>query len=113
MDKIHILKEMLQNKDPKRKKMLFEVFEKEIHFSASSQFVAQFINKDLGVDNLVNAKDVEYCRYNFNKKSKKKSEMPTIPTTRATVKTTSLHDSNEIIWTNPDEINSNPYKSKF
>lgn len=64
-------------------------------------------------ENLVNAKDVEYCRYNFNKKSRVKTEMPTIPNTRASVKSNQLHDSNEIIWTNPDEISSNPYKSKF
>lgn len=113
MDKKLLLKEMLQNKDPKRKKMLFEVFENEIHFSASSQFVAQFINKELGVKNLVNAKDVEYCRYNFNKKSRPKTELPIIPNTRAPVKSNPIQDSNEIIWTNPDEINSNPYKSKF
>lgn len=113
MDKKLLLKEMLQNKDPKRKKMLFEVFENEIHFSASSQFVAQFINKELGIENLVSSKDVEYCRYNFKQKNKAKNEVPKIPNTRAPVKSNPIHDSNEIIWTNPDEINSNPYKSKF
>lgn len=107
MDKKTILKEMLKNKDPKRKKMLLEVFENEIHFSASSQFVAQYINKELGVENLVNAKDVEYCRYNFKQKNKAKTEIPKISNPRP------YTDANEITWTNPDEMNSNPYKSKF
>lgn len=106
-----MLKEMLQNKDPKRKKMLFEVFENEIHFSASSQFIAQYLNKELGIENLISAKDVEYCRYNFKRKNSLKTEIPKITDIRAPTK--QVHESKEISWTNPDEMNSNPYKTKF
>ncbi len=113
MDKKQILKEMLQNKDPKRKKMLFEVFEHEIYFSASSQFVAQYLNKELGIENLVSAKDVEYCRYNFNRKNVSKNKIPKIENRQTHKQPNKIEDSKEITWTNPDERNSNPYKSKF
>ena len=112
MEKKLLLKEMYLSKDRKRKKMLFELFSEQINYSASSQFVAQFVNKELDAPNLVSPKDIEYCRFYFKAENIPKKQLPKLPI-MANPKQVVKIDSNEINWSNPDEINTNPYKTKF
>jgi hypothetical protein len=126
MDKKILLKEMYMIKDTKRKRMLFELYAEQINLRASSNFVAHYINKELGTPNLVSQKDVEYCRFYYKRKNAAKTQIPILSNTSNQLKQpvsnvpipkynliSEADDSEKITWTNPDEISKNPYKSKF
>jgi hypothetical protein len=109
---IEFLIEMYRKKDKKRKRALWELFDTTIKLPASLAFIADTINKELQVDNLVSESDIKYCRFYFMDKVKSNIAAKDKPKISNSPKSnTSLSD---IDWTDPDEIN-NPktVKSKF
>lgn len=108
---------LLERKDKKRRRALWEVYQHLITTQASISFITQMINNELE-NNLVCDADVKYCRFYYMKKinvnrhiqSKKDSKKSPLPPTEliSSVKNDSIN------WTDPDEIN-NPktVKSKF
>ena len=109
---IEFLIEMFRKKDKKRKRALWELFDTTIKLPASLTFIADTINKELQVDNLVSESDIKYCRFYFMDKVKSNIAAKDKPKISNSPKSnTSLSD---IDWTDPDEIN-NPktVKSKF
>jgi hypothetical protein len=119
-----ILLRLYARKDPKRKRMLYDLFKGTISMSASLSMIAELINQELGEKDLIKATDVKYCRHYFlgkasgataikehiqssSKASILKSEHPV---TRVTAK------SGDVTWTNPDNLPTSSIKevkSKF
>ena len=60
-----ILIELYRLKDRKRKMLLNELYYKQIHLKLSQTFIANMINRDLGVENLIQADDIRYCKFYF------------------------------------------------
>lgn len=60
-----ILIELYRSKDRKRKMLLNELYHKQIHLKLSQTFIANMINRDLGVENLIQADDIRYCKFYF------------------------------------------------
>lgn len=67
MDK-EILIELYQRKDRKRKMVLNELYYRQIHSNLSQNYIASIINRDLGIENLIQAEDIRYCKFYFKKK---------------------------------------------
>ena len=115
-----LLIELYRQQDRRRKRVLYDLFSDTIQINASLHFIAQMINKELGVEGLITQDDIKYCRHYFkNTKIQIKARLPDIPK-RHTIpdkkNETSRSDghSKEINWTNPDEVNLNQViKSKF
>lgn len=115
MDEKKLLIQLFQQKDRKRKEVLYRIFLDIINLNASLGFIAELINKDLGVTNLITQDDIKYCRYYFKNTEGKKT-----PKSFLTISNKGLPLSNQIkstdtiTWTNPDEVNINQTtKSKF
>ena len=115
-----LLIELYRQQDRRRKRVLYDLFSDTIQINASLHFIAQMINKELGVEGLITQDDIKYCRHYFkNTKIQIKARLPDIPkrhTIPDKTNETSHSDghSKEINWTNPDEVNLNQViKSKF
>lgn len=65
-----ILIELYRSKDRKRKMVLNELYHKQIHLKLSQIFIANMINRDLGVENLIQADDIRYCKFYFKNELK-------------------------------------------
>ena len=119
-----ILLRLYARKDPKRKRMLYDLFKSTISMSASLSMIAELINQELGEKDLIKAADVKYCRHYFLSKTSgatavKESVQPVSkasniklenPVPRVTTK------SESITWTNPDNLPTSSIKevkSKF
>ncbi|TLU88987.1 hypothetical protein FEM55_23135 [Dyadobacter sediminis] len=119
-----VLLRLYERKDPKRKRMLYDLFKDRITMNASLSMIAELINQELGEKDLVQAADIKYCRHYFNGKingsdpvkeiGRSLTKPPLIdlnlskPSTPANVQ--------DISWTDPDENNTSsnfPRKSKF
>ena len=103
---------MYRQKDKKRKRALWELFDNTIKLPASLSFIADTINKEIQVDNLVSESDIKYCRFYFMDKIKSNIAAKDKPKISNSTKSNTL--LSDIDWTDPDEIN-NPktVKSKF
>ncbi len=109
---IDFLIEMYRKKDKKRKRALWELFDNTIKLPASLTFIADTINKEIQVDNLVSESDIKYCRFYFMDKVKSNIAAKDKPKISNSPKSNTSHS--DIDWTDPDEINnSNNSKSKF
>ena len=109
---IEFLIEMYRKKDKKRKRALWELFDTTIKLPASLTFIADTINKELQVDNLVSESDIKYCRFYFLDKVKSSVAAKDKPKISNSLKSNTSHS--DIDWTDPDEINnSQTVKSKF
>lgn len=120
-----LLIELYRQQDRRRKRVLYDLFSDTIQINASLHFIAQMINKELGVEGLITQDDIKYCRHYFkNTKVQVNARLPDIPKRHIVsdkVNETSRSDgrrndgrSKEINWTNPDEVNLNQViKSKF
>lgn len=120
-----LLIELYRQQDRKRKRVLYDLFSSTILLNTSLHFIAQMINKELGLEGLITESDVKYCRHYFkNTKIQVNARLPDIPkrhTIPDKLNETNLGDgrrndghSKEINWTNPDEVNLNQViKSKF
>lgn len=110
-----LLVELYQQQDRRRKRMLYELFSEAIHLNVSLPFIAQLINKELGVDGLITSNDIKYCRHYFKEENtNSKSKLSNIPKKTTQVEHFKEQFSKEINWTNPDEVNLNQsVKSKF
>jgi hypothetical protein len=120
-----LLIELYRQHDRKRKRMLYDLFASTISINTSLHFIAQLINKELGIEGLITEDDIKYCRHYFkNKKVQINTQLPDIP--KKSFNSDKLNETNhsdgrrndgrskEINWTNPDELNLNPIiKSKF
>ena len=60
-----ILLRLYARKDPKRKRMLYDLFKGTISMSASLSMIAELINQELGEKDLIKTADVKYCRHYF------------------------------------------------
>jgi hypothetical protein len=120
-----LLIELYRQQDRRRKRVLYDLFSDTIQINASLHFIAQMINKELGVEGLITQDDIKYCRHYFkDTKIQVKARLPDIPkrhTITDKLNETSRSDgrrndgrSKEINWTNPNEVNLNQViKSKF
>lgn len=119
-----ILLRLYARKDPKRKRMLYDLFKGTISMRASLSMIAELINQELGEKDLIKTADVKYCRHYFLGKAfgataVKESARPVSkasyvqlenPVPRVTTK------SESIIWTDPDDLPTSSIKevkSKF
>lgn len=115
-----LLIELYRQQDRKRKRVLYDLFSSTILLNASLHFIAQMINKELGIESLITQDDIKYCRHYFkDKKVQVNARLPDIPK-KSFVAEKLLENnrsdgrSKEINWTNPDEVNLNQIiKSKF
>jgi hypothetical protein len=109
---LETLIEMYQKKDPKRKRALWELFDNTIKLPASLTFIADTINKEIQVENLISESDIKYCRFYFMNKVKSSIGAKDKPKISNSPKPNT--SSGDINWTDPDEVNnSNNSKSKF
>lgn len=109
---IEFLIEMYRKKDKKRKRFLWELFSETIKLPASLALIADTINKEIQVDNLISESDVKYCRFYFMDKVKPNISAKDKPKISNNPKPNT--SSGDINWTDPDEVNnSNNSKSKF
>ena len=109
---IDFLIEMYRRKDKKRKRALWELFDNTIKLPASLTFIADTINKEIQVDNLVSESDIKYCRFYFMDKVKSNISVKDKPKISNSPK--SNIPLSDIDWTDPDEINNaKTVKSKF
>lgn len=120
-----LLIELYRQQDRSRKRVLYDLFSSTILLNTSLHFIAQMINKELGIEGLITESDVKYCRHYFkNTKVQVNARLPDIP--KKSFVAEKLHESSrgdgrrndgrskEINWTNPDEVNLNQViKSKF
>lgn len=119
-----ILLRLYARKDPKRKRMLYDLFKGTISMSASLSMIAELINQELGEKDLIKAADVKYCRHYFLGKtsgatavkesvqfvSKASNIKLEHPATRINT------NSETVTWTNPDNLPTSSIKevkSKF
>lgn len=63
-----ILIDLLERKDKKRRKILYELYAELVLTSLSAHYVAEMISSDLGKPDVIDADDVRYCRYYFRKR---------------------------------------------
>jgi hypothetical protein len=115
-----LLIELYRQQDRRRKRVLYDLFSDTIQINASLHFIAQMINKELGVEGLITQDDIKYCRHYFkDTKIQVKARLPDIPkrhiiSDKTNESSRSDGRSKEINWTNPDEVNLNQViKSKF
>ena len=109
---IDFLIEMYRKKDKKRKRALWELFDNTIKLPASLTLIADTINKEIQVDNLISESDIKYCRFYFMDKVKSNITAKEKPKIFNSLKSNT--SSSDINWTDPDEVNnSNNSKSKF
>lgn len=113
--KYDLLIELYRQQDRRRKRVLYDLFSDTIQINASLHFIAQMINKELDVEDLITQDDIKYCRHYFkNTKIQVKARLPDIPKQHTIPDKTNETNLEEINWTNPDEVNLNQLiKSKF
>ena len=70
----HLLIELFEQKDRKRRGALFELFREDLFASLTRARIADMINSKLGRPGLITAEDVRYCRFYF--KGKKTERIP-------------------------------------
>jgi hypothetical protein len=63
-----ILIELYQRKDRKRKMVLNKLYYSQIHSNLSQNYISSIINRDLGIENLIQADDIRYCKFYFKQK---------------------------------------------
>jgi hypothetical protein len=87
-----------------RKRFLFARYEALISSIENASIIAEEINEDLGVENLVTVLDIYYCRRYFSKKK-----------TFTTQNNFSLKSTNfeSFKWTDPATISKEKLRSKF
>lgn len=107
-----VLLRLYERKDPKRKRMLYDLFRDTIAMTASLSMIADLINQELGQRDVIHAADIKYCRHYFQGKVSKSDVVrevsrplamlptadPNLPTSIPPV------DGQEATWTNPDKI---------
>ena len=119
-----ILLRLYARKDPKRKRMLYDLFKGTISMSASLSMIAELINQELGEKDLIKAADVKYCRHYFLGKAGgataiKESVQPVRKTSNIKLEQSVpivTTKSESITWTNPDNLPTSSikeFKSKF
>lgn len=113
--KYDLLIELYRQQDRRRKRVLYDLFSDTIQINASLHFIAQMINKELGIESLITQDDIKYCRHYFkNIKVQVNTRLPDIPKRHIIPDKTNETNLKEINWTNPDEVNLNQViKSKF
>jgi len=113
--KYDLLIELYRQQDRRRKRVLYDLFSDTIQINASLHFIAQMINKELGIEGLITQDDIKYCRHYFkNIKIQVNAQLPDIPKRHIIPDKLNETNSKEINWTNPDEVNLNQIiKSKF
>ena len=111
-----ILISLFEKKDRKRRKILYSLHQDYFEPDFSTAFIAEMINKDLGVPNLVTINDIKYCRFYFHGKVKMitriRSPMATPVKSGPALKST----EQTVQWSDPDELETNQnqnIKSKF
>ena len=111
---IDFLIEMYRRKDKKRKRALWELFDNTIKLPASLTFIADTINKELQVDNLVSESDIKYCRFYFMDKVKSNISVKDKPIITNNSKSNTITKTT-IEWSDPDSLDNynSQSKSKF
>lgn len=116
----NVLLRLYERKDPKRKRMLYNLFKDTIAMSASLTMIADLINQELGQNDLIQAADIKYCRHYFRAKGggsnvvKEISNPPTKPPSTdlnfpESRKTADLPIAS---WTDPDKDKTNSQSPK-
>ncbi len=103
---------LYERNDRKRRKMLYQLFGKQINMDCSIALIAELINIKLEKQDLISANDIRYCRFHFRKNSKSQN-IEMVSENTSTIEPPLV--KKEIRWTNPDEVKSNQYtvKSKY
>ena len=113
MDK-RLVKELYEGGDRKRKVALARVYRDLLFLDVSLKFICERINRDLGF-NLVTENDIKYIRHHF-KPGTTKPELRNVTVPAPVTKSTPLPaGTDELTWTNPEEIppTQSNLKSKF
>ena len=113
-----ILIRLFEKKDRKRRKILYSLYQYYFEPGLSSLFIAQSINEDLGMPNLVSIEDIKYCRFYFHGKAKATTRIRSPMATLAKrEKAEESKSSGSLVkWTDPDDLDINQnqiIKSKF
>jgi hypothetical protein len=120
----NVLLRLYERKDPKRKRLLYDLFKDTIAMSASLSMIADLINQELGQKGLIRPADIKYCRHYFRGRASRSSAGKEInqaitkppPTDRSLPEADAAVILDSKRWTNPDKdkTNSNSSrKSKF
>ncbi|MES2794721.1 MAG: hypothetical protein V4683_02085 [Bacteroidota bacterium] len=110
MDKEMLIKS-IKSKSADRKRLLFYLYEDLINSKITVKNIIVAIHNDLGEENLIEVRDIEYCRRRYCHK-----KMQSNPKTFRKYEHNKFNGSlniNELTWTNPDEISIETVKSKF
>ena len=119
-----ILLRLYARKDPKRKRLLFDLFKDTIAMHASLSMIAELINQELGKEDLIKANDIKYCRHYFLNKANSVVPVKESPGLVAKTITTNpelpvektIPKNGNVTWTNPDNLpasSNKEVKSKF
>ena len=107
----NVLLRLYERKDPKRKRMLYDLFRDTIAMRASLSMIADLINQELGQRDVIHAADIKYCRHYFQAKVSKSDVVKEVsrplamqptadPNLQTSIPTVS---GQEATWTNPDK----------
>ena len=111
-----ILIRLFEKKDRKRRKILYSLYQYYFEPGLSSLFIAQSINEDLGMPDLVSTEDIKYCRFYFHGKAKATTRIRS-PMVTPVKRAEEMKPSGSLVqWTDPDELDTNQnqiIKSKF
>jgi hypothetical protein len=120
----NVLLRLYERKDPKRKRMLYDLFKDTIALSASLSMIADLINQELGQKDLIRPADIKYCRHYFRGKAglshmvkevyKPLTKEPSIDRNLLESDAPAILDPKK--WTDPDKekaSSNSPSKSKF
>ena len=113
MDK-RLVKELYERGDRKRKIALARAYQDLLFMDVSLKFICERINRDLGFS-LVTENDIKYIRHHF-KAGTAKQEHRNVSVQAPPAKPTPLPaGTDELTWTNPEEIPQTQFnlKSKF
>lgn len=113
MDK-RLVKELYERGDRKRKIALARAYRDWIFMDVSLKFICERINRDLGFS-LVTENDIKYIRYHFKPGTAKQEHRNGSVPAPAAKPTPLPAGTNELTWTNPEEIppTQSNLKSKF
>lgn len=113
MDKETLIARFLQ-KASSRKRLLFAKYGDLIGSYDSIAMIVTQINADLGVENLVSAYDIKYCRQYFMEKSARKWQKIKVPLALTTAPKPAITPEEKPMmqWTNPDTLSKTIIKCK-
>ena len=108
--------QLYEQKNRKRRRILFDLFSQTIQLNTTRSFIAEMINKELGIPSMVSEADIKYCRHYFSGKTKPKPMALSQPINPPKMEVIPQVNLDDLDWSDPDDkkFQSNKFiKSKF